>query len=469
VSVVDRLSSVLERRLSRRSFVVRSAFAGSALTAGGVDFLVRPGTAYAQICSCGNLDCDCSSTCCAGYTEFCCVTNGGYNYCPSNTIMGGWWMAEGSIYCDGPRYYMDCNGICSCTDGCGDGYQFCDTSCDGLSCGCAEGSCDNYLSGCFQFRYGQCNQDVSCIGRIHCRVVTCVPPWEIDPSCTMTVATDNGTADQNAACLTPGPTPPPPPTPQPPPCPSASTQCKAVGIALSTDSKGYGIVTSFGKMIGFGDEDNHGGVDYTLEKPVTAIVGCPAGGYWFVNGAGRVFAFGLARFHGDAADAGIESPVVAMAHTPSGKGYWLVTQKGWVLPYGDAAYHGDALSGTYPSGFVGIAPTPTGKGYWLTTADGRVLSYGDATNHGNVVDTKLTKPVVGMTSHPTAQGYWLVTGTGAVYAFGAARNHGNTTSDDLTYPIVGMSRTVTGKGYILVSSDGRIFTFGDAHFYGSAN
>src|SRR6202044_3078651 len=94
------------------------------------------------------------------------------------------------------------NATCSCTDGCGDGYQFCDPVCDGRTCECAFGSCDHYLTSCFQFRYGQCNQDVNCLGRIECRVVTCVPPWEIDPSCTTAVAVDDSTAEQDAPCWT---------------------------------------------------------------------------------------------------------------------------------------------------------------------------------------------------------------------------------------------------------------------------
>jgi uncharacterized protein with LGFP repeats len=35
-----------------------------------------------------------------------------------------------------------------------------------------------------------------------CRVATCVPPWQYDPSCTTTVRTDNRTVDHGAPCLT---------------------------------------------------------------------------------------------------------------------------------------------------------------------------------------------------------------------------------------------------------------------------
>jgi hypothetical protein len=36
--------------------------------------------------------------------------------------------------------------------------------------------------------------------------VTCVPPWQIDSSCTTASATDNNTANQDASCLSAGPT-----------------------------------------------------------------------------------------------------------------------------------------------------------------------------------------------------------------------------------------------------------------------
>ena len=41
----------------------------------------------------------------------------GTNSCPPGTIAGGWWKADGSSYCAGPRYYIDCNATCRC--GCG--------------------------------------------------------------------------------------------------------------------------------------------------------------------------------------------------------------------------------------------------------------------------------------------------------------------------------------------------------------
>jgi hypothetical protein len=210
-SLVDRAAHVLETFVSRRSFITRSAFVGSAVAiGGGVDLALRPGTAYGAICQCANTACDCSSTCCSGFSEFCCSVNGGYNYCPEDTVLGGWWKADNSAYCSGPRYYMDCNAVCGCTNGCGGSWHFCDPACDGQTCGCGAGNCNHWAQACFQFRYGQCNQNVDCMGRIVCRVVACTPPWEIDPTCTTVVAVDEGTAAHNAPCWTAYPPVPPP-------------------------------------------------------------------------------------------------------------------------------------------------------------------------------------------------------------------------------------------------------------------
>ena len=108
--VVARTAAWMGRRIGRRSFLVRTAIVGSALAVNPFRFLLRPGTAYAALCG---PDADCGS----GWSAMCCSINGGRNTCPPGTISGGWWKADGSIYCDGPRYYIDCVGECSrCTD-----------------------------------------------------------------------------------------------------------------------------------------------------------------------------------------------------------------------------------------------------------------------------------------------------------------------------------------------------------------
>lgn len=200
VTAVDDLAEALgRRRPTRRKVLQRVAMAGAAITVAPSTFMFRPGTAYAAICGCSGQSCDCGSTCCDGYTEFCC-TMSGVNRCPSDTLLGGWWKVDGSSFCGGgPRYYLDCNAQCG-TCGCGTG-GVCAGSCSGTLCRCANGSCGNRKAGCTRFRYGQCHQDVACLGPIVCRVVTCTSPWQLDGSCGTSSRTDEATRNHNRPCL----------------------------------------------------------------------------------------------------------------------------------------------------------------------------------------------------------------------------------------------------------------------------
>ena len=197
-TLVERLSAGLANRIGRRSFLARSAIVGSDLTVAPADLLLRPTTAYAAVCSCVGENCSCGALCCDGYTEFCCAIYG-TNACPPGTAVAGWWKADGSGFCGGPRYYMDCNAGCG---GCGCGANgVCSGACSGTPCGCANGNCNERRAGCNEFRYGQCNQAVPCLGPIVCRLVTCIPPWEIEASCTTAPATDDSTGPHDAPCL----------------------------------------------------------------------------------------------------------------------------------------------------------------------------------------------------------------------------------------------------------------------------
>ncbi|MGI8754237.1 MAG: hypothetical protein ACR2MN_18355 [Acidimicrobiales bacterium] len=168
-------------RWSRRRFLTRSVVVGSALAVSPWDFAVHPASAYAAVCGS-------DASCAAGYSVFCCTVNNGANLCPPGSFAGGWWKADASGFCcGGPRYYVDCNAVCG----------------SGWRCGCETSSatCDNRLTACNQFRYGQCNQQISCYGPVVCRLVTCTPPWEYDPSCSTSSATDDNTVSHTAPCL----------------------------------------------------------------------------------------------------------------------------------------------------------------------------------------------------------------------------------------------------------------------------
>jgi hypothetical protein len=459
-ALVTRTAHALEGRLSRRSLINRSAFVGSAVAVGsGLDLALRPGTAYGQICECGNAGCDCGSTCCAGFSEFCCEVSGA-NYCPENTIMGGWWVAEGSSYCNGPRYYMDCNSTCSCVTGCTPGFPFCETECDGTNCGCGPNGCDSFLTGCLQFRYGQCNQDVACMGRIVCRVVACVPPWQVDPTCTTAVAVDNSTAEQNEPCWTPAP--------PAPPCNSPTTKCQVVGMVPSSDGGGYAVLTAFGLLVAYGDFVKAGDAStLPLDAPIVGGATCHTGGYWLAAADGGVFGYGGAPFLGSMGGQRLNAPMVGMAGSPSGTGYWLVAADGGIFDYGDAPFRGSMGGTRLNAPVVGMAATPTGHGYWLVASDGGIFAFGDAPFLGSRGGQPLNAPVVGMAATPSGRGYWLVAADGGIFAYGDAAFDGSTGSIKLAMPVVGMAPFGNDAGYWLVAHDGGIFAFGGAPFLGS--
>ena len=311
-------------------------------------------------------------------------------------------MADNSSYCGGPRYYMDCNSTCACDAGCGGGFPFCEPGCDDTACGCGSQGCDSFLTGCLQFRYGQCNQDVACMGRIVCRVVACVPPWEVDPSCTTAVAVDNATAEQNEPCWTPAP--------PVPPCASAATNCQvgrrwspaptAAGTRWSPPSEGSSATATSPSTA------TH--LALPLAAPIVAGRGVQdrrllAGGRRRRHL--RLRRCALPRLHGRAP---LNQPVVGMAATPTGGGYWLVAADGGIFAFGDAAFFGSMGGQRLNQPVVGMAATPTGGGYWLVASDGGIFAFGDAAFFGSMGGQRLNQPVVGMAATPTGGGYWLV-------------------------------------------------------------
>ncbi len=209
--LVNTTSRALGAHVSRRGFIAKTTMVGTAVAATGCAVVTQPGPPFQRITDCrGGL-------CRDGYTEFCCVINQGVNACPPGSIASGWWRADYSVYCDGTRYYIDCNDF--------SGYA---------PCGCAAG-CDTRKVYCNHFRYGQCNQWVGGTGVIACRMVTCVPPYALDIGCGGSSAVDNATAGHNADCAAYTPPAPPPPPPKPLiPTPLAPSLGGAVSLANGT-------------------------------------------------------------------------------------------------------------------------------------------------------------------------------------------------------------------------------------------
>jgi hypothetical protein len=197
--LVEAASRVLDSRTSRRGFLRRAAMVGTALVAAPATYILRPGSAYGAVVP---SQCGSGARCNDGWTDFC-VNIHGVNTCPPGNIVAGWWRAEGNTFCGGKsRYYMDCNpascGGCSCG-----GSGTCGHSCVDCNCQCNHDKCNERKICCTRFRYGQCNRHVACVGPISCRVVTCVPPWEWDSTCTTTDARSQSTYSQDAPGLHP--------------------------------------------------------------------------------------------------------------------------------------------------------------------------------------------------------------------------------------------------------------------------
>ena len=195
----------------------------------------------------------------------------------------------------------------------------------------------------------------------------------------------------------------------------------------------------------------------------------PNGGYWTIDGAGDVTAYGGALDFGSPAQSHItlSQPIVGMAASPDGGGYWLVASDGGIFSYGDAAFYGSTGAIHLNKPIVGMASTPDGGGYWLVASDGGIFSYGDAQFFGSTGAIHLNQPIVGMAATPDGAGYWLVASDGGIFSYGDADFYGSTGAIRLDQPIVGMAASPDGGGYWLVAADGGIFSYGDATFSGS--
>jgi hypothetical protein len=187
--LVERASTALEGRTSRRGLLARAALVGSALSVGPLRYLLHPTTAWAVI---GPGSCS-RGLCTDGYTAFCCEINHGKNTCPPHTYTAGWWKCtayRGKGLCskENVRYYVDCNRK--------PGQHF------PGGCHCAGNDCGKRRVDCNHFRYGQCNTQVGGTTEVACRVVTCQHPATISRfNCNRTLKIDNAVCGHEAGCL----------------------------------------------------------------------------------------------------------------------------------------------------------------------------------------------------------------------------------------------------------------------------
>ena len=203
-------------------------------------------------------------------------------------------------------------------------------------------------------------------------------------------------------------------------------------------------------------------------------------GYWLVDAAGNVFAYGSApQLGGLPSKYGFWDWTVGIAPTPSGNGYWLATLDGKVYPFGDAGegvIDHNLSEGDWAVAIVPVCPTPQllcppggGVGYRLVTAYGRTLPASAALNNTTTDDPLFDDaPVLGAVSTPGGNGYYVYNGNGRVAGFGGATFFGDLRAVDLNHTITAMAPTPTGNGYWLLADDGTLYAYGDAAFLGTA-
>jgi L,D-peptidoglycan transpeptidase YkuD (ErfK/YbiS/YcfS/YnhG family) len=188
----------------------------------------------------------------------------------------------------------------------------------------------------------------------------------------------------------------------------------------------------------------------------TNRAGCD--GFWVVNGAGQVSAFGAAGWLGDLRHQHLDAPIVGMAATPDGGGYWLVAADGGIFSFGDAAFHGSVGGHPLVRPVVGMAATADGGGYWLVAADGGIFSFGDAAFHGSMGGHPLVEPMVGIAAGAQG-GYWTVAADGGIFSFDEPFR-GSIGGHPLNQPVTGMTTGPGGDSYTMVARDGGVFNFG---------
>ncbi|HET9076678.1 MAG TPA: hypothetical protein VFN68_07085 [Acidimicrobiales bacterium] len=236
---------------------------------------------------------------------------------------------------------------------------------------------------------------------------------------------------------------------------NVSLSSPAVGMAGTSDGKGYWIATADGTVYPYGDAPALGSLtSLNLYAPIVGITATPDHkGYWMVALDGGVFSFGDAGFYGSTGNMRLNQPIVGMAPTPDGKGYWLVASDGGVFSFGDAWFYGSTGSMKLNQPVVGMAPTHDGKGYWLVAADGGIFSFGDAPFYGSLGGVAIAGTVDGMAATPSGGGYWLSNANGDVYHFGDATFYGDNLAAPRTEPISGIVPTPDGGGYWLLEPD----------------
>jgi hypothetical protein len=202
------------------------------------------------------------------------------------------------------------------------------------------------------------------------------------------------------------------------------------GAAATLDGKGYWVVNARGKVFHFGDAAALPPVAHSHR--IRGIVAAPGGGYWLYTRHGNVYSSAGTEWFGSPVVSGHHrSPIRDMTATLDGQGYWLVNSASRVFAYGDAAVL-PPVAHAHP--IIGLVAAP-GGGYWLFTKRGNVYSTPGTKWFGSPASSGFHgSPIRGLVATPDGGGYWAVAANGTVYPYG----------DAIQVPPVGHVRRLTG-------------------------
>jgi hypothetical protein len=243
----------------------------------------------------------------------------------------------------------------------------------------------------------------------------------------------------------------------------------AAPVSAAATASGYWLLDAAGAVYAFGDAPYAGGADVAASRAVDLEASPDGHGYWVLTADGRVTSFGTAAAFGDAAgQLGPGETATSISAAPNASGLWIFTSAGRAIALGDAVSYGDLSAVVLNGPVLDSVVSPSGHGYYLVASDGGVFAFGDAQFHGSTGALVLNAPVRSLVPDPDGAGYWLVATDGGVFAFDAAYRGsipGALPDAVLNQPITGM--VPYGDGYVMVAADGGVFAFSDRPFAGS--
>ena len=131
-----------------------------------------------------------------------------------------------------------------------------------------------------------------------------------------------------------------------------------IGVDRRRSFEGW-LVNASGRIYRFGDAGTFGDAGVrTLNKPIVGMAATSDGkGYWLVASDGGKLAYGDAAFHGSVVGQPLNQPIVGIASAMITGGYWLVAYDGGLFAFHAGSWCGSAGGQSY-EGIVATALTP---------------------------------------------------------------------------------------------------------------